>query len=160
MRGVRCQASSVRCARDASASSSSHTSGQAWVNGISPRPPWACSLNTRAAMPARSSSCATRCASGRSAATYNRCINFRYESRRWHIVPRRFISPLRILRVEAETNFDLDLPVGDLAVLEVAAVLHHLEPIEVMRFLPARDGVAHGLVRAPWGDDPTTSIIL
>ena len=148
---VRCQASSARCARGASASSSSHTSGQACVNGISPRPPWACSLNTRAAIPARSSSCATRCASGRSAATYNRCINFRYEGPKPACLSPSTPYP-RILCVEAETNFDLDLPVGDFAVLEMAARSITSNQSRLCRFLPARAmALRHGLVRTLWG---------
>src|SRR3989344_1692537 len=66
--------------------------------------------------------------------------------------PRPSTLAPRILWVEAEADLDLDLPVGDFAVLEMAARLHHFEPVEVMQILAgARDGVAHGLVRTLGG---------
>src|SRR3989344_9572935 len=66
--------------------------------------------------------------------------------------PRPSTLAPRILWVEAKADLDLDLPVGNLAVLEMAARLHHLEPVEVMQVLAgARDGVAHGFVRTLGG---------
>lgn len=68
--GVFSKARTIACPRAKSLSRMTHTSGYAWVKGISPTPPCACSLNNLAFMFAWSSRSSMICASIRLAAEH------------------------------------------------------------------------------------------